>query len=65
MSKAREIMKNNKAKTGYISVIGNWTKKLFTSVSTQGMMWGSFVSFLVVILVAFSFAVLDVGDSSC
>jgi hypothetical protein len=43
MSKAREIIKNNKAKTGIIPYMGNWAKKFFSRVANQGHFWGTWV----------------------
>ena len=43
MSKAREIIKNNKAKTGIIPSMGNWAKKFFTTAAFQGQVWGTWV----------------------
>jgi hypothetical protein len=43
MSKAREIIKNNKAKTGIIPYMGNWAKKFFSRVASQGHFWGTWV----------------------
>lgn len=43
MSKAREIIKNNKAKTGIIPTMGNWAKKFFASAAYNGQVWGTWV----------------------